>query len=117
MKKFVVLLGIPVAIMQDWMKNTDEAARKEQTNKMMLAWQEWMAAHESVVLDKGMPLGKTKRATAKGVEDIKNDFNWYLIIEAESHAAAAELMANHPHIQQIPGAYAEVMDTTPPMSM
>jgi hypothetical protein len=113
MKKFTVIFGIPAATIQEWMTNTDEVSRKEQTEKMMKEWQDWMTAHDAAILDKGLPLGKTKHVTAKGVEDTKNDLNWYLVVQAESHDEAAQMFVNHPHLQ-IPGSYAEVMDSSRP---
>ncbi len=113
MKKFVVTFSIPAASIQEWMANVDETTRKEQSEKMMHDWQAWMTSHESSILDKGLPLGKTKRVTKDGVEDTKNDLNWYLVIEAESHEAAAEMFRNHPHLE-IPTSYIEIMDASRP---
>lgn len=113
MNKYFVLFGIPSAAMQDWMTNTDEATRKEQTDKLMQDWQAWMTGHASVIVDKGLPLGKTKRVTAEGVADTRNDLNWYLVVEAESHEAAANLLKGHPHLQ-ITTSYIEVMDASRP---
>lgn len=110
MKKFFVLFGIPAAAVQDWMANVDEAKRKEQSDDLMQKWQEWMTTHESVIVDKGLPLGKTKRITADGVSDVKNDLNWYLVVEAESPEAAAEMFVGHPHLA-IPSSFVEVMGT------
>jgi hypothetical protein len=115
MKKFFVLFCIPAAAIADWMTNVDEATRTEQSNKMMEEWNEWMKAHEGAILDKGLPLGKTKRVDANGITDTKNDLNWYLVVEAESHEAAAEMFSAHPHIVAIPSAYVEVMDASRPM--
>src|SRR5438045_2559682 len=115
MNKYVVTFSIPAASIQEWMTNVDEAERKRQTDQMMQEWQAWMAAHEGQVLDKGLPLGKTKRVTKEGITDTKNDLNWYLVVEAESHEAAAEMFRDHPHIKSIPTAYAEVMDANRPM--
>jgi hypothetical protein len=116
MKKFFVLFCMPAAAIADWMATTDEATRKEQSDKMMHDWMGWITDHESVILDKGLPIGKTKRITEAGVTDTKNDLNWYLVIEAESHEAAAELFKDHPHLQ-IPTAYIEVMDSSRPTGM
>lgn len=110
MNKYVVLFGIPAAAIQDWMAKVSEEERKAQMDKMMTDWNEWMAAHESSILDKGLPLGKTKRVDANGASDTKNDLNWYLVVQAESHQAAADMFVGHPHLVQIPTAYAEVMD-------
>lgn len=107
---------MPAASVQRWMETVDEATRKEQTQKMMQEWNDWMAAHESAIVEKGLPLGKTKRVDAHGVTDTKNELNWYLIVEAESHDAAAQMFVGHPHIVQIPDAHVEVMTTTGPSS-
>jgi hypothetical protein len=112
MKKFFVTFSIPAASIQEWMASVDEATRKEQTEKMMQEWNDWMAAHAGAILDKGLPLGKTKRVDVSGVTDTKNDLNWYLVVEAESHEAAADMFKDHPHIKEIPSAYVEVMDAS-----
>jgi hypothetical protein len=74
-----------------------KSKRKEQTDDLMKQWNEWMSTH--------------KRVTAEGVTDAKNDLNWYLIVQAESQEAAAEMFVTHPHLVMIPSAYAEVMGT------
>lgn len=109
MKKFFVLFCIPAASIQEWIKNVDEATRKEQSSKMMQDWQTWLAAHEAMVVDKGTALGKTKRATAQGIADAHNDLNWYLIVQADSHEAAAQAFEGHPHLQ-IPSSYIDIID-------
>jgi hypothetical protein len=38
--------------------------------------------------------------------------NWYSIVEAESHDAAAKLFSDNPHLQ-IPQAFIEVMEIPP----
>jgi hypothetical protein len=88
-----------------------KSKRKEQTDDLMKQWNEWMSTHKDAVVDAGLPLGKTKRVTAEGVTDAKNDLNWYLIVQAESQEAAAEMFVTHPHLVMIPSAYAEVMGT------
>jgi len=113
MKKFFVLFAIPAAAIQEWMATVDEAARKEQSDKIMHEWQVWMSAHESAILDKGLPLGKTKRVSKEGIADSRNDLNWYLLVQADSHEAAAEMFKDHPHLQ-IPTSYIEIMDATRP---
>jgi hypothetical protein len=113
MKKYFVLFCIPAAAIQDWMANVDEATRKEQSDTMMKDWQTWMTEHAATIVDKGLPLGKTKRITGDTVSDTKNDLNWYLVVEAESHEAATEMFKGHPHLQ-IPSSYIEVMDASRP---
>ena len=59
-----------------------------------------------------MPLGKTKRVDANGVTDVVNDLNWFMIVQAESHDAAAAMFVGHPHLKSIPTTYVEVMDAS-----
>ncbi len=113
MKKFFVLFCIPKEAIQQWMATVDEATRKEQSDKIMNEWKEWMEAHKDSVVDAGGPLGKTKRVTAEGVSDSVNDLNYYLTVQAESHEAAAEMFVGHPHLQ-IPTSYVEVIDSSRP---
>lgn len=109
MNKYVAIFCIPADAMQDWMKNVDEATRKEQSDKVMNEWKTWRETHKDAIVEEGMPLGKTKRVTAEGIEDVKNDMNWFMIVQADSHEAAAELVKTNPHLQ-IPSSFVEVMD-------
>lgn len=113
MKKFFVLFCIPAAAIQEWMATVDEATRTQQTQEMMQSWQKWLADHESMVVDHGLPLGKTKRVTKDGVADARNDLNYYIMVEAESHEAAANMFVGHPHLD-IPTSYIEVIDASRP---
>ena len=109
MKKFFALFSIPASVVDEWKKNTPPERMKAAAEEMMGAWKKWMTDHEKNLVDKGSPLGKTKRVTANGVSDLRNDLNWYLILEAESHEAAAKMFADHPHLR-IPEASIEVME-------
>src|SRR5262245_38139583 len=99
MKKFFALFQIPASVVEDWKKNTKPDEMKAASQKMMNDWEKWMKAHEKVLVDKGAPLGKTKRVNSQGIADIRNDLNWYSIVEAESHEAAAKIFADNPHLQ------------------
>ena len=109
MKKFFALFSIPASVVDEWKKNTPPEKMKAATEDMMNAWMKWTTDHEKSLVDKGSPLGKTKRVTANGVSDLRNDLNWHLILEAESHAAAARMFVDHPHLR-IPEASIEVME-------
>jgi len=65
------------------------------------------------IVEQGSPLGKTKRASAQGISDIKNNMTGYVIVRAESHAAAARLFENHPHFAIFPGDSVEIMECLP----
>lgn len=81
--------------------------------KGMAAWHKWMADHAGVVTDTGGPLGKTKKIGPKGVSDTRNAVAGYVIVEAESHEAAAKLFEGHPHFAIFPGDSVEVMEVLP----
>jgi hypothetical protein len=114
MNKYVALFGMPVSAIQNWVATVDEATRKEQTEKLMGEWHAWVDAHKDSVVDAGLPLGKTKRVDKSGVTDTKNDLNWMMVVQAESHEAAANLFVGHPHLVTIPDSYVEVMDSSRP---
>ncbi len=89
MKKFLAIyLGSASAIVK-W-KEMPEAKRKTLEATGIQAWGKWATANEKVIVDQGSPLGKTKRISAQGVLDTKNEIAAYTIVEAESHEAAAK---------------------------
>jgi hypothetical protein len=92
----------------------DPSSLSEETiNKGMAAWGQWMADHAAAVVDHGGPLGKTKKTGKDGVTDIRNKVAGYIVIQAESHEAAAKLFENHPHFTIFPGDSVEVMEQLP----
>jgi hypothetical protein len=97
----------PVGVLEEWMKQ-DESIRKDDEAKMKADWDAWMAAHASMFSGPAAGVGKTKKVTPGGVEDIKNAIMMTSIIEAESHDAAASVFVNHPHFG-IPEASIEIM--------
>jgi hypothetical protein len=109
-QKFLVLFLIPAAVVDDWAK-TDPETRRPAEQKMMGEWKQWMDDHAKMIVstDAG---GKTKRVTANGAADFRNDITLVSFIEAESHKAAAKVFENHPHLQ-IPQASIEVMALRP----
>lgn len=109
MKKYFILFCVPTGTMATWMETTTPEERKKQSDQMMQEWGGWMEKMGSALTDKGLPLGKTKRVTKAGAADVKNDLNYYVILEAESHEAAAEMVKSSPHLQ-IPDAYIEVIE-------
>ena len=76
----------------------------------MAAWGSWMAKHEANIVDPGGPLGVTKRASAKGISDTRNDITGFVIVEAESQDAAALLFEDHPHFAIFPGDSVEIIE-------
>ena len=111
MKKFLVTYLAPASVIDDW-KKTEPKQRKEAEEKMQSEWKKWMGDHMSMFADKGAGVGKTKRVTAQGTKDARNDIMLYGIVDAESHEAAAKTFEGHPHLQ-IPQASIEVMEINP----
>jgi hypothetical protein len=106
-KKFIALYLVPASVMADWAK-TDPETRKAAEEKMQAEWRKWMDDHSKMVTltESG---GKTKRITASGISDTKNDICLYSFIDADSHETAAKAFVNHPHLQ-IPQSSIEVME-------
>jgi hypothetical protein len=114
MKKFLAIyLGsMSGAAWKKW-QEMDETQRKKVQDAGMKAWFEWGAANKAAIVEQGAPLGKTKRADREGVSDTKNDMSGYVIVQAESHEAAARMFVNHPHFTVFPGESVEIMECLP----
>jgi hypothetical protein len=90
-----------------------EAERRTKEQRGMAAWKAWVEKHQAAVSVMGGPLGKTKKITGTGVEDVSNQMGAFMVVRAESHAAAARLFENHPHFTIFPGESVEVMPLLP----
>lgn len=110
MAKFLALFLVPPEVIENW-KKTDEATRKPAEQKMMADWQAWMGKHGSAVSGTEAG-GKTKRVTASGISDTKNDVMLSAFVEAASHEEAAKMFADHPHLT-IPQSSIEIMEVRP----
>lgn len=114
MKRFLAIyLGsMESAAFKRW-NAMDEAERKKGQRSGMEAWMQWGKDHAKSIVEVGGPLGKTKRADAGGVSDTKNMMSGYVLVEAESHEAAAQMFAKHPHFSIFPGEAVEIMECLP----
>lgn len=92
----------PVEAIEQMMKDMTP----EQNRASMDEWKKWMDEHSAHFVDRGGPLGKTKRVTETATIDTSNEVTGYSIVQAESHEAAAKLFEDMP---QMPGGYADVM--------
>lgn len=98
--------------MEKW-KALDETERKEREKAGMDGWMKWATDNKDAIVNDGSPLGKTKRITAEGITDIRNDLGAWMVVQAESHEEAAKLFLNHPHFTMFPGESIEVMECLP----
>ena len=111
MKRYLVTYLAFASVIDDW-KKTEPEKRKQAEEKMQGDWKKWMSDHAKMFVDKGAGVGKTKRVTAQGTSDTRNDIMLYAVVEADSHNAAAKTFEGHPHLQ-IPQSSIEVMEINP----
>lgn len=114
MKNFLAIyIGTEAGFERTKWNELDEEARSDRRQSGIAAWKGWAAAHAHSIVDNGSPLGKTKRVSPDGVTDIKNAMAAYVIVQAESHEAAAKLFEDHPHFTIFPGDSVEIMECLP----
>jgi hypothetical protein len=114
MKKFLAIyLGSAAAMEKSGWSTMDEAKRKKLEASGMKAWGDWMSTHQAAIVEAGGPLGKTKRAATQGIADTKNSMAGYVLVQAESHEAAAKMFERHPHFTIFPGDSVEIMEVLP----
>lgn len=114
MKRFLAIyIGTDDARKRAAWDSLGEQQLQMRTESGMKAWMDWGKKHAAVIVDQGSPLGKTKRAAVDGITSVKNTMTGYVIVEAESHEAAAELFRNHPHFTIFPGDSVEIMECLP----
>ena len=90
-----------------------EAERRAKEQEGIAAWNAWAEKHHAAVAAMGGPLGKTKKVTERGIEDVSNEMAAFMVVRAESHEAAAKLFENHPHFTVFPGESVEIMPVLP----
>jgi hypothetical protein len=112
MKKFLAVYMGSAAALAEW-NALDEATRKAREKAGIAAWKKWAADHGGAIVELGSPIGKTKRVSAEGIADMKNEIGAYTVVQAESHDAAARLFESHPHFAIFPGDRVEVMECLP----
>lgn len=114
MRKFMAIyVGTADAQRRSGWQDLSEDERNKRINAGFDAWMAWGETHKSAIVENGGPLGKTKRTGPEGVSDIKNAMVGYVIVQAESHEAAANMFEGHPHFTIFPGDSVEIMECLP----
>lgn len=90
-----------------------EGERRAQEREGIAAWKAWAEKHQSSIVGMGGPLGKTKKISPRGIEDISNQMGAFTIVRADSHESAARLFDKHPHFTIFPGDSIEIMPVLP----
>ena len=98
--------------MRAW-NDLPEEQRQAKMREGIAAWKAWVEKHQGAIVGMGGPLGKTKRVTQRGIEDVSNEVSGYTVVRADSHEAAAKLFENHPHFAIFPGEAVEIMPVLP----
>ena len=112
MKTYMAVFTGSPAAMESWLA-LPEAERKQREARGIKAWHEWVERHKDAIVDMGAPLGRTKRVTAGGIADVRNNLGAYTVVQAETQEDAAKLFLNHPHFAIFPGDGVEVMERLP----
>jgi hypothetical protein len=90
-----------------------DAERQAKEREGIAAWKAWVEQHQDSLVAMGGPLGKTKKVSPDGVEDVSNMMGAFTVVRADSHEAAAKLFEGHPHYAIFPGECVEVMPVMP----
>ena len=114
MKKFLaVFTGSTAAQERSGWDTMSDGERAERQQRGIAAWGAWMEKNKASVVENGAPLGKTKRTGLNGVTDIKNNLAGYVVVQADSHEAAAKMFEGHPHFAMFPGEAVEIVEMLP----
>jgi hypothetical protein len=70
---------------------TTEEQREAVRRQGEEALREWVQQHAASIVDMGGPLGTTKRVTKDGIADARNLIVAYVVVQAESQEAAANM--------------------------
>lgn len=90
-----------------------EGERRAREREGMAAWQAWVERHQASIVGMGGPLGKTKKVSSRGIEDVGNDLSAFTVVRADSHESAARLFEKHPFFTIFPGESIEIMPVLP----
>ena len=112
MKKFLAVYLGTEASRNAWMA-LDEAERQKRDKAGMQGWNNWVETHKDSIVELGAPLGKTMRASRRGIDTTKNELCAFTVVQAASHEQAAKLFEDHPHFMLFPGESIEIMECLP----
>lgn len=100
---------MPKTVMEEMTKGMTAEKRE----KSVHGWKMWMDTHKADLADLGAPLGKNMRIKKEGGVMESNEIGGYSVIQAESHEAAGQILADNPTFTDMPDSYIEVMEIMP----
>lgn len=107
MPKFLVLYHSPASFREQMADATPEEMKAG-----MEAWMAWAGRAGDGLADLGSPLAGAMRVEQGSTTADGGDVAGYSILQADSADAAAELLADHPHLQ-MPANSIEVLEFMP----
>lgn len=114
MKNFLAIyVGTPESRKATGWDDLPEDKRRAKEREGLHAWTKWVQDHHDSIAQMGAPLGKTKRVSSRGTEDVRNNLAGFTVVKAESYADAARMFENHPHFAIFPGEAVEIMECLP----
>lgn len=90
-----------------------EDERAARAAEGMAGWKAWVEKNQASLVQMGGPLGKTRRVSSDGIQDVSNQLGAFTIVRADSQEAAAKLFEGHPHFTIFPGEAVEIMPVLP----
>jgi hypothetical protein len=90
-----------------------EAEKQAKQKEGIAAWHAWVEKHKASIVEMGGPLGKTKKISPRGTEDVSNELCACMIVRGDSHEAVAKMFEKHPHFTVFPGESVEIMPVLP----
>jgi hypothetical protein len=108
-----VFLGTKTSAKMEAWDALPEADRKAKEREGVASWRAWAEKHQNAIASMGGPLGKTKKVSDQGIEDISNEMGAFMVVRAGPLEEAAKLFENHPHYTIFPGERVEVMPVLP----
>jgi hypothetical protein len=112
MKNFLAVYLGTASAMSGW-NELPESVRADRQAAAVQAWHQWVGRNKERIVDNGGPLGKTRRVSKAGVDEVRNNMMAYTVVRAESHEEAAKLFEGHPHFTMFPGESVEIMECLP----
>lgn len=114
MPRFMALyMGTQDSEVQKAWERLSDAEKADRSQRAMTEWGNWVARYADAIVDMGAPLGKTLLASPQGVTPAKNAIAAYVVVEAASHQAAADMFRDHPHFSIFPGTGVEILECLP----
>ena len=97
--------------MAEWKKTTSPEEMKKQGMELGAKMMAWTKKNEASFVDKGLPLGKNRRMTSAGAQDVTNDLNYMCVMQADSAEALEAILKDNPHFD-IPTSYLDIMEVS-----